>query len=49
MLCYRPKLSISLMGLNKVFPVLNEKKRKRHMYPNVHRSTVYNSQDMEAT
>ena len=22
---------------------------KRHMYPNVHRSTVYNSQDMEAT
>ena len=21
----------------------------RHMYPNVHRSTVYNSQDMEAT
>ena len=24
-------------------------KGKRHMYPNVHRSTVYNSQDMEAT
>ena len=24
-------------------------KWKRHMYPNVHRSTVYNSQDMEAT
>ena len=22
---------------------------KRHMYPNVHHSTVYNSQDMEAT
>ena len=22
------------------------KKRKRHVYPNVHRSTVYNSQDM---
>ena len=22
---------------------------KRHEYPNVHRSTVYNSQDMEAT
>ena len=22
---------------------------KRHMYPNVHRSTVYNSQDMETT
>ena len=24
-------------------------KRKRHVYPNVHHSTVYNSQDMEAT
>ena len=24
-------------------------KGKRHMYPNVHHSTVYNSQDMEAT
>ena len=24
-------------------------KGKRHKYPNVHRSTVYNSQDMEAT
>ena len=24
MLCYRPKLSVSPMGLNKVFPVLNE-------------------------
>ena len=23
--------------------------RKRHMYPNVHCSTVYNSQDMETT
>ena len=22
---------------------------KRHMYPNVHHNTVYNSQDMEAT
>ena len=22
---------------------------KRHVYPNVHHSTVYNSQDMEAT
>ena len=22
---------------------------KRHLYPSVHRSTVYNSQDMEAT
>ena len=24
-------------------------KGKRHVYPNVHHSTVYNSQDMEAT
>ena len=24
-------------------------KIERHMYPNVHRSTVYNRQDMEAT
>ena len=24
-------------------------KGKRHVYPNVHCSTVYNSQDMEAT
>ena len=28
---------------------LNIQNWKRHMYPNVHRSTVYNSQDMEAT
>ena len=26
-----------------------DQKGKRHVYPNVHRSTVYNSQDMEAT
>ena len=26
-----------------------QKSKKVHMYPNVHRSTVYNSQDMEAT
>ena len=25
------------------------KTEKRHVYPNVHRSTIYNSQDMEAT
>ena len=25
------------------------RQQKRHMYPNVHHSTVYNSQDMEAT
>ena len=24
-------------------------RRERHTYPNIHRSTVYNSQDMEAT
>ena len=28
---------------------LYARQQKRHMYPNVHRSTVYNSQDMEAT
>ena len=26
----------------------DNQKWKRHVYPNVHRSTVYNSQDMEA-
>ena len=26
-----------------------DQKGKRHVYPNVHCSTVYNSQDMEAT
>ena len=26
-----------------------ETRTERHVYPNVHRSTVYNSQDMEAT
>ena len=30
------------------FPKLNQN-WKKHMYPNVHRSTVYNSQDMETT
>ena len=29
--------------------VLEEGNGKTHMYPNVHRSTVYNSQLMEAT
>ena len=29
--------------------VLEEGNGKTHMYPNVHRSTVYNSQVMEAT
>ena len=26
-----------------------ETRIERHMYPNVHRSTIYNSQDMETT
>ena len=30
-------------------PLLGNQKGKRHVYPSVHRSTVYNSQDMEAT
>ena len=29
--------------------LIKEKLIERHEYPNVHRSTVYNSQDMEAT
>ena len=31
------------------YKVIRFLKGKRHVYPNVHRSTVYNSQDMEAT
>ena len=27
----------------------NDHNSKRHMYPNIHSSTIYNSQDMEAT
>ena len=38
---YNP--AIPLLGIH------TEETRKRRMYPNVHRSTVYNSQDMEAT
>ena len=30
-------------------PFLGKQNWKRHMYPSVHRSTLYNSQDMEAT
>ena len=26
-----------------------KKKNKKHMYPNVHGNTIYNSQDVEAT
>ena len=35
--------AIPLLGIH------TEETRKRHVYPNVHCSTVYNSQDMEAT
>ena len=31
------------------FTKLENQNLKRHMYPNVHRSTVYNTQDMETT
>ena len=36
--------AIPLLGIH-----TKESRIKRHMYPNVHPSTVYNSQDMEAT
>ena len=36
--------AIPLLGIH-----TEETRRERHMYPNVHHSTVYNSQDMEAT
>ena len=37
--------AIPLLGIH-----TEETRREReHVYPNVHRSTVYNSQDMEAT
>jgi len=36
--------AIPLLGLH-----TEETRIQRHVYPNVHRSTVYNSQDMEAT
>ena len=35
---------IPLLGIN-----TKKTRIQRHVYPNVHRSTVYNSQDMEAT
>ena len=41
-LLYDP--AIPLLGIHS-----EETRNKRHMYPNVHHSTVYNSQDMEAT
>ena len=36
--------AIPLLGIH-----TEETRTKRDMYPNVHHSTVYNSQDMEAT
>ena len=36
--------AIPLLGIH-----TEETRRERDVYPNVHRSTVYNSQDMEAT
>ena len=37
-------LAIPLLSIH-----TKETRIERHMYPNVHRSTVYNSQDMETT
>ena len=46
------KLEIEL-PFDPVIPLLGihteDQNQKRHVYPNVHHSTVYNSQDMEAT
>ena len=36
--------AIPLLGIH-----TEETRIERHVYPNVHHSTVYNSQDMEAT
>ena len=36
--------AIPLLGIH-----TKEARIERHVYPNVHHSTVYNSQDMEAT
>ena len=36
--------AIPLLGIH-----TEDQNQKRHVYPNVHHSTVYNSQDMEAT
>ena len=37
-------LAIPLLGIH----TEETRSEKRHMHPNVHRSTVFNSQDMEA-
>ena len=39
----------SIMLNSYLLVLLFSQKGKRHVYPNVHHSTVYNSQDMEAT
>ena len=48
----RKKLEIEL-PYDPAIPLLGihteETRIERHVHPNVHRSTVYNSQDMEAT
>ena len=50
-------LHVKLTDVNLVYKQLmqlntrktNDHNSKRHMYPNIHSSTIYNSQDMEAT
>ena len=42
------KLEIEL-PYDPAIPLLVIRTKERHVYPNVHHSTVYNSQDMEAT
>ena len=41
---YQYNPAIQLLGIHTAETTI-----ERHVYPNVHRSTVYNSQDMEAT
>ena len=41
---YQYNPAIQLLGIHPAETII-----ERHVYPNVHRSTVYNSQDMEAT
>ena len=50
------KLGINLPYDPETLPVgiyseknIKKKQKKKHMYPSVHHSTVYNSQDMEGT
>ena len=41
--------AIPLLSIHTEETRRENQKAKRHVYPNVHRSTVYNTQDMEAT